>query len=311
MLDPHRLKTFLAVAAGLSFREAAQTLNLSPSTVSGHIRELEEELGVALFDRTSRRVLLTEEGLGLAPRARRLLDLEADTRRLFAGHDAPPLELAVRLSESLGIYRLQGLLRAFRAEHPRVRLVLAVRSRHGLARDLRHGVTDLALILGQPLASGGLEQEVLGHEPLAVIAAPDSPLAGLDSAGANDLAGHPLVVTRHLWSARPLLERALARDGVYPGPVVECDSVEIVKRCVMAGMGVSLAPVCTVEREAEQGLLAAPAWRDEPLSAPVLLVRDPGRRPSPSARDFARLARQAFAGRSEKARPGSGPPDLG
>lgn len=295
MLDPHRLKTFLAVAAGLSFREAAQTLNLSPSTVSGHIRELEEELGEALFDRTSRRVLLTEHGQRLAPHARRLLDLEADARRLFAGPDHPAQELAVRLSETLGVYRLQGLLRAFRAENPTVRLALFVRSRNSLAADLRHGVTDLALILGQPLACGGLEQEALGHEPMTVITAPDRPLARLESAGAADLVGHPLVATRHLWSVRPLLERALALERVYAGPVVECESVEIVKRCVMAGMGVSLVPRLAVEREAAEGTLAALPWRDDPRGAPVLLVRDPARRLSDPARAFVRLARLAFA----------------
>ena len=87
MPDPRLLKTFLAVAAGLSFRQAAKELHYAPSSVSSQIKALEEELGVPLFDRTGRLVVLTEQGRRLLAHARRLTDLAAATRHIVTGGD--------------------------------------------------------------------------------------------------------------------------------------------------------------------------------------------------------------------------------
>ena len=83
MLDIHLLKTFLAVAAGLSFRKAAAELHCAPSTVTGQIKALEDAAGAALFVRGSRRVELTDQGRRLLSHARRIVDLEGEARRLL------------------------------------------------------------------------------------------------------------------------------------------------------------------------------------------------------------------------------------
>lgn len=294
MLDPHRLRSFLAVAAALSFRKAAQVLHCAPSTVTCQVRSLESDLGVALFERSSRQVRLTAHGLRLAPRARRIVELIEQTARMAAQGDLDDAELAVRISATLGAHCLGWVLPRYRQRHPATRLTLTTHSRNGLPRDLLLGGVDLALLLGEAEAAAGLEAEHLGRERLVVIAPPDSPLAGLPDVGPEQLAGRDLVLTEHVWSLRRHVELALLEAGGRPGSVVDCSSLELVKELVMAGQGVSLVPAFSVRAQARRGELAVLEWRGGGLEAPVLLLRRAEGPLSSSAEDFADLLREFF-----------------
>lgn len=300
-MDLTQLRTFLAVANRLSFRRAAEALHYAPSTVSAQVKALEQELGAALFERLGRRVLLTEAGRRLLPRARRLADLAAEARACLGGENAAPGELCVRISETLGLLCLPAMLARFATEFAGVRLTLLMASGLGLARDLRQGATDLALILGEADLDLGLATEALGRERLAVMAPPDSDLAARGRVGAADLAGRRLVLTPHVWGLRRGLEQAIREAGgagTRAAGVVECGSLELVKRCVAAGLGVGFAPGFALAAETARGELAALDWADGPLAAPVLLARPPDREPSPAARAFMAAARGFFATRA-------------
>ncbi|GFK93256.1 HTH-type transcriptional activator CmpR [Fundidesulfovibrio magnetotacticus] len=293
MLELRLLKTFLAVVSAGSVRGAAEALHLAPSTVTAQLKGLEDSLGAPLFDRVGRGVLLAEQGRRLLAHARRLVDLEAEARRALSARDDEAGELALRVSESLGAWRLPGVLRRFRERFPQTRLRVDKTSRQGLARDLAHGVTDVALLLGEPFTGPSLAVEVLGREPLTVILPPGSPLDG-GVARPEDLAGMPLFLTRYVWSARRLIEEALSRAHVRPEAVVECSSVEIVKRCVASGLGASVCPLFAVRAEAARGELSLAGFSGGPLWASVLLVRHEGRWLSPAAGAFLEAARECF-----------------
>lgn len=295
MLEVRLLKTFLTVAATGSFRGAAESLHLAPSTVTAQMKTLEDQLGGPVFDRVGRGVLLTESGQRLLRHARRLVDLEAEARRDFAVGGQGGGELTVRISESLGILCLSWVLPRFRERFPETRLTLNTASRHDLAHDLRHGATDLALLLGEPFIASSLDVEILGRKRLAVIAPPGSPLAGRGRVRPADLDGMPLFLTRYVWSVRRLIEEALLEARVNMGGLVECSSVEIVKRGVMSGLGVSVVPVFTVSAEAALGNLEVLDWEGGELSAPVILARHGGRWLSPAAAGFMETVREFFA----------------
>jgi DNA-binding transcriptional LysR family regulator len=288
------LRTFLAVAAELSFRKAAKALHAAPSTVTSRIKALEEELGVRLFARQSRSVVLTEEGRRLVGHAARLTELAGRTRQVASGREQAP-EVRLRVSETLGVLCLPAVLREIRRRFPTVRLQATSFSREGTVHDLRRGAVDAALLLGEPFSGPGLSVEILRREPLAVYTAPDGPLADRESVGPGDLEGAPLVLTRHVWSARAALGRGLAGEGAASPGDVECTSAEIVKRCVLAGLGVSAAPWPFVAGEAQQGLLRVLPWSGEPLEAAVLLVRDRTRTPSAAAQALLQAVREYYA----------------
>ncbi len=297
MLDLTLVNTFMTVAAENSFRKAAEILHCSPSTVTARIKSLEEELGVALFSRAGRDAALTEQGLRLLQQAPRLLAMEASLKAALRDESAPPQEVSMRLSQSLGVFCLPLILPAFLDAFPDARLTASTVSPHGLVHDLRRGVFDLACILAEPFAASGLSVEILGQAEILLIAPPDSPLAGLERAGPKDLAGVPLFLTPRIWSARRFVESALLEARTEARTVVECASVEMVKRCVMAGLGVSFAPRCAVRQEAREGKLALLGWEPGPLAAPVLLISDKDRPMAPAAHGMRELLREFF-GRS-------------
>jgi len=299
MLDIHLLKTFLAVAAGNSFRKAAESLHYAPSTVTAQIKTLEAELGTPVFDRVGRSILITEFGQRLLHHARRLVDLEAETRRLLSQGSEGAGELSVRVSESLGILCLPWMLARFREQFPDTRLTLGRASRQELAHDLKQRGTDVALLIGELFAAPHLSVEILGKERLAVIAPPHSELSGRQAVRPVDLKGMTLFLTRYVWSARTLIEEALLEAGVSLSGLVECTSVGIVKRCVMEGLGLSVVPEFIVEEEVRQGRLAMLEWAGGPLLAPVSLVRHDERWLSPAAQAFMDAAREFFAARSK------------
>uniref|UniRef100_I2Q465 Transcriptional regulator n=1 Tax=Desulfovibrio sp. U5L TaxID=596152 RepID=I2Q465_9BACT len=300
MLDPWQLRTFLAAAAGPSFRQAAEDLAMAPSTVTTQIRSLEETLGVRLFERAGAGTVLTEHGRRLVGHARRLLDLEAEIRLGLGGEDDACPELAVRLSESLGLDLVPAVLPRFRDRFPHTRLLLATHSRQGLARDLCQGAVDLGLVLGEPFAAEGILVTEIHREELVVIAPPGSDLAGREAARPEDLAGRELFVTPHIWSARRRVENALAMAGAGPAALTECTSLAIVIRCVAAGQGLALAPRLAVRREREAGLLAVLPWAGGPLDAPVMLVRQAGRPLTRAGAAFVEAVRDVLAQEGRK-----------
>ncbi|KHK01620.1 LysR family transcriptional regulator [Desulfovibrio sp. TomC] len=294
MLDPWQLHTFLTAAAAGSLRQAARELALSPSAVTARIKALEQTVGVALFHRTGNRVTVTEHGRRLSGYARRLLDLEAEARQKLAGDDDEATSLSVRLSESLGLAVLPVLLPRFRRRFPCLRLTLATRSDQGLVRDLRQGVVDCGIVLGQPYVAEGVTATVIHRERLVVVAAPHDPLAGRGRVIPADLHGRELLVTRHVWSARERVEQALLRAGAIPAAVTSCTSLEMLLRCVVAGHGLALAPELAVADRVRAGQLASLAWDDGSLDAAVTVMTLTGRRPSTAQTVFLHLLRQSL-----------------
>lgn len=295
MLDPWQLRTFLAAVAAASFRRAAQELALSPSTVTAQIKALEETLGVKLFARSGNRATVTEHGRRLAGYARRLLDLEAETRQRMADGGEERPALSIRLSESLGSTLVPAILPAFRRRFPDVRLTLATHSRQGLVRDLRQGVVDCGVVLGEPYVAQGVVLTVIHREPIVAVVAPGDALAGRGRVGPAELAGRELLVTRHVWSNRERLHRALDRAGATPAAVTESTSLEILLRCAAAGHGLALAPRLAVAAMARAGLLAVLDWDDTPLSAAVAVLRLAGRQPGAAERSFLECIGQELA----------------
>jgi DNA-binding transcriptional LysR family regulator len=307
MLDPWQLKAFLAAASAGSLRRAAEELSLSPSAVTARIKALEAAVGVALFVRSGNRASLTEHGRRLIGYARRLLDLEAEARQRLAGDGQDGLELSVRLSESLGLALLPRALPAFRARHPRLRLLLSTRSEGGLARALRQGVADCGIILGQPYAAEGIAATVIHREPLVVIAPPGGrPGHGpsrRSSLGPGDFHGRNLFITRHVWGQRERLEQALSRAGAVPASVTECGSLAIIAGCVARGHGLALAPRLAVAALAARGELAVADWVDGGLEAAVTVMRLAGRDPGPAEAAFLDCLGTALAEASQEAAP--------
>ncbi|MEV6198265.1 LysR substrate-binding domain-containing protein [Streptomyces sp. NPDC051920] len=192
-LDTRRLRSFIAVAEELNFTRAARRLFIAQQALSQQVRQLEEELGVKLLERTTRRVTLTDAGESFLVDARRLVaDAESavDRARLRAAGKTAVLRLGFTPA---GIRPgTRRILAAFEARHPEVEVLLREMSWEDPSAGLAGGSAEAAIIQ-QPCGVPGLRQVAVCEVEPRLVMSPGNPLAGRSSVDANDLAGVPAV----------------------------------------------------------------------------------------------------------------------
>jgi len=306
-LELRQVETFRAVAEELSFSRAAAKLGYVQSSVSAQVAALEQDLGAPLFDRLGRRIALTEAGKVMLSHSRGLLALAEETRVAVADAGVVSGEvagsLAVSAPETLLTYRLPSLLALFHERHSKVRLSVrpsAVgRLVGGARRAVEEGAVDVAFVLdessGDRPSPAGLEIEDLVEEGIVVISPAAHALASAPRVVPADLAGETLLLPEAPESGcayRGQFERHLGADGVVPEKM-EFQSIEAVKRCVAAGMGVSVLPNVAVGGELRSGELSALAW-DGSFDVRTRMAWHGERWQSPALRAFLETAREVF-----------------
>jgi DNA-binding transcriptional LysR family regulator len=243
MLDVRRLRVLCEVARAGSLAGAAEALSYSPSAVSQQIATLEREVGMALVERRSRGIILTEAGRTLVEHA------EAVFARLEAAEEA----LAEIAGGRGGLLRMAAFptvagtvlpkaAAAFRAAYPGVRLKV---TEEGPARSvtlLRDGRLDLALTLDLPVTERGVEVFHLFDDPVQLAVPAEHPLAAADQARLEDLADETWVDVPPSNSHSNLLVRACARAGFTPNVAFESDDYEVIRELVATGVGIALLP---------------------------------------------------------------------
>jgi DNA-binding transcriptional LysR family regulator len=298
------LAAFREVARQASFSQAAARLGYVQSTISAQIQSLERDLGAPLFDRLGRSVSLTDAGRALLPHAERMLELatsaEAAVSRAMAQDGDLIGSISVSAPESLLTYRLPAVLSLFRSRAPDVRIDLKPtpigRFRGATRRGVASGLVDVAFVLDTPLRISGFSTEQLVAEDISVVAAPGHRLAALKHAGPDDLDGEVVLFPEAPDSGcayRGQFERQLADRHVTPRDALEFASIETVKQCVVAGMGVAALPSVAVEADVAAGNLVRLAWRAQ-FEVHTQLVWSERRSLTPAMAAFIETARQTF-----------------
>ena len=316
-MELRELAAFREVARQSSFSRAAARLGYVQSTVSAQVQALEQDLGLRLIDRLGRSIALTAAGQELLPRAERLLELadEARSAAKEAVNAGTALSGTVALSapETLLTYRLPAVLTAFRANHPAVAVELKPtpigRFRGETRRSIAAGSTDLAFVLDATIDVPGFAAEVLSVEPISVIAPAGHPLA--DPRGQTEAKGPKKaarrVEPRDLSNDAVLLPEAPDSGCAYRGQferhlsdahvsverAIEFASIETVKQCVIAGMGVSVLPDVAVAPEVAAGRLVRLRWA-APFDVSTQMVWNARRSISPAQAAFMTTAREVL-----------------
>lgn len=277
-MELRHIRYFVAVAEELHFRRAAERLNVSQPPLSQQIRQLEEELGVALFHRNRRNVSLTPAGRRFLPRARRILS-EVDTAILLTKRGSAQAFTVGFVSSATSL--MAPILRNFRSAHPEIDLRLVEGSTSQQGDMLRTGEIDVGF-LRPPVPGRGINTEILMREKLALILANDHPLAGRSELKLADMARERFVLF-----PRPL------GPGLFDSIIVACrkagfspeidqigESMLTILGLVAAGQGVSLVPA-SLSREAsgvvfhqpsdlEEETVLAAAYSIERLGSPFI-----------------------------------------
>jgi DNA-binding transcriptional LysR family regulator len=292
-IELRHLRYFAVVAEELHFGRAAGRLALSPPSLSIQIKQLEEIVGARLFDRHSRRVLLTDAGRVLAEATARLFrDVEAAmaaTRQADAGHSG---ELRVGFGPTLMLSTLAQVVRAYRSRYPGVHIDLRELPTTEQIAALLRGELDIGLVRGAE-ADPRLHVEPFAREPLLIAVYRDHRLARAARVPVSSLAHEPWVLFPR--AIAPLLYDQVVRlcreSGFTPDVVQESREVYTTVGLVGAGVGVTIVPA-TVQRMSWKDVVYKPIPR---AAVQLSIVRASGV-VRPVVETFLTVARKAARG---------------
>jgi LysR family transcriptional regulator, transcription activator of glutamate synthase operon len=298
-MDLRQLRYLVALAEEGSFTRAAESVHIAQPAVSQQIRRLEEELGIALVERTTRRVALTDAGELLVVRARRILaELEAAETELqslsgmYAGH------VTIGAMHTMGPVDLSLALALFSERHPNVHFTVREQSSEEMAEMLRVDELDLAFLsVTERIESRGLGLHQLVSEELVVLLPRSHRLGKRKQVRMAELADEPFISFRAGARLRELLFAAGRQAHFEPRVTLESNESQRVRRLVSRGLGVAILPRSDAE---VPGADVAVAKLSEPtLRRDITLAWREGRRHAPAAAEFLDLARQTFSEQAE------------
>jgi DNA-binding transcriptional LysR family regulator len=260
-----QLITFKTAAENLNFTQTARVLNFAQSSVTAQIKSLEAEIGKPLFERLGKRLILTEAGLQFKQYAEQMIRLSEEAIIAANGEEEQTGTLTIGAQESQCTYRLPPILKEFKTNFPNVKLVFKPANSDEMARkQLNDGLLDVAFIMDVRKSEGSLRIEPLIMEELKLVA---SPTHSRTVFSPIDLKDETLLLTESGCSYRNIFEDSFHLAGVYPLDIIEFGSIEAIKQCVMAGLGIALLPQLVVEKDIYEGKMKELSW--QPSMSPI------------------------------------------
>jgi DNA-binding transcriptional LysR family regulator len=293
-MEVRQLQIFRILAEELNFTRTAEKVHTVQSNVTAQIQALEEELGVPLFDRLGRRVTLTDAGRRFQPFAERALTAMEQGQRVIQTGAEPSGPLRVGSPESILTYRLPPILRTFRQRFPHVELSFRPHLNDSLVTELETGKLDVVICMCDAVSNAALISAPLQAEEILLIGHASHPLTRKASVQPSDLAGQTLLLTESGCGYRNKLDRILTLQNVRPGNITEFSSVEALKQCVAAAMGVGLLPGIVVARELRQRQFKVVRWTGPPLNIRTHILWHKDKWVSPAMAAFRDLVRSTL-----------------
>lgn len=293
-MDLRQLRYLVALADERHFTRAAARAHIAQPALSQQIRRLEDELGVALVERTTRQVSITDAGELLVTRARRIMtEVDAAHAELEALKGVETGRVSVGTMHTMGPVDLSIVLAIFHERHPGVELTIREESSEELAQMIREDELDVAFLsVTERVESHDLALHQLLEEELVVLLPPQHRLAGRRSVRMADLREEEFISYRPGARLRELLFSAGRQAGFEPRVKLELNESQRIRRLVSRGMGVAILP-----RSDAVGIgaeIVHVALRDPPLSRDITLAWRQERRHLPAVNEFLDLARATF-----------------
>lgn len=249
-----QLDTFLEVARDLSISQAAEKMHVTQPAVSMQMRQLEDAVGVPLYEQMGRKIRLTEAGedfqqyaIAAIAQLKQMEDAMAQRRGLKKGR----VELAI---VSTAKYFVPMLLVKFRKRFPDIDVALHIHNRENIVKLLNRNEIDL-IVMGRAPDNLDCAATAFATNPMGVISAPEHPLSRRRSAPLAILNDQEFVVRESGSGTRQAMERLFAEHQIQAKIVMEMPSNETIKQAVMAGMGLSFLSLRTIRHELASGHL--------------------------------------------------------
>jgi DNA-binding transcriptional LysR family regulator len=250
MIDIAELLTFIKVAETSSFSEAGSQLFLTQPAISKRIAALESNLGVRLFDRIGRQVQLTEAGIRLLPKARKMAeDLQDIKRSMTLQMQDVSGELRLSTSHHVGLRRLPKSLKRFQEDFPSAHLEIEFTQSEEAYQDVLKGRAELGIITLSNKENPLIESLPIWSDPLTCVVSKDHPLALSKKLSLIELAQHACVLPNKNTFTRQIAEQVFGKQGLKPKVRMNTNNLETLAMLVGIGWGWSLLPSTLVDEK--------------------------------------------------------------
>ena len=255
-MEFRNMKTFLKVSDLQSFTKAAEELGYSQSTVTVQIKQLEEELGVLLFERIGKNVKMTEHGRVFRSQAREIVHAVEQLRSTMGETEQIRGSLRVGTVDSLCTKRMPYILQEFRKHCPLVETVVRTGTNETLYDMVQKNEVDLIYFLDRRQFRDEWVKVMEQEEPAHFVAASGHPLTNEGFVTLTELLAEPLLLTERGMSYRRSLEIAVAMEELELRPVLELANTDVLVNLVIHNAGVAYFPDFITEEHVEAGELA-------------------------------------------------------
>lgn len=289
-----QLRILKAVAYEGSFRKAADSLYISQPAVSLQIHNLEKQLNILIFDRGTKKVILTEEGEMLLRYSNRILSLCDETCRALEDlHNLQGGTLIIGASQTTGTYLMPRLIGLFRQKYPQVSVQLQVHSTRRIAWSVANGHVNLAIIGGEiPLELKSILQVTsYAEDELALILPKSHPFSALNTIQKEDLYRLRFIALDRQSTIRKVIDKILIQNGIDSSRFkieMELNSVEAIKNAVQSGLGASFVSVSAIAKELELGVLQWVRIEDITIKRNLSIVVNPKKYRSKASEVFSK-----------------------
>ena len=280
-----QLQVFESVARHLNYTRAAEELHLTQPAVSMQVRQLEQSVGIPLFEQIGRKIYRTKAGeimLGHALTIQEHLALAKREMDELKGIDSGQLSIGVVSTIN---YFAARLLAAFSRQHPKVDIRLDVTNRETMLRKLESNEPDLVL-MGQPPKNLDVNAADFMDNPLLLVAAPDHPMAKSRNIPLESLTSETFVLREPGSGTRLAMERFFLEYKFQPKSTVEMGGNEVIKQAIEVGLGLSVLSAHTVELELSANRLITLDVVGMPIIRRWYIAHRTGKRLTPTAESF-------------------------
>ncbi len=291
-MELREIRSFCTAAKLRSVSKAADQLGIGQPTVTTHIKKLEEEFGVALFDRVRRPIQLTSAGSALAELALPLIEgIDNLVAQTTHAEESGPVRVAA--TADIIPHVLLPAVKAFLVSHPHVHLRIHSETRREVLQMVADGQVDIGIIPGAERGADFDFEGLFGYERV-LITPLDHPLTRESMRSLEQIAQWPLILMRRGTYTRTILEEEFRRKGLAYEIIVELDSMDMIKRYVALGMGVSVGPRLAIDPEdvGKLGIISLAHLLPVEQAGIVTLRR---KAVSTPAQSFIAVAREAIA----------------
>ncbi|MGB7605331.1 MAG: LysR family transcriptional regulator [Lutisporaceae bacterium] len=294
------LKLFNILAAELSFSKTASLLYISQPAVSIQIKNLENELGFKLFDRTGRQLQLTENGKILYRYTKKIFELvdKADTELTSQASNLKGM-VEVGASNTPGTYVLPKILSEYSEAYPEVVSNLHIGNTHDVEKMVLENKVDFAIKGGDVIYNSKLYVEWIAEDEVVFITSPNSFLAKQKYVKLSELECAKFIVHEKNSQLYNLVEDILGELNLLNNITMTVGHIDAIKQAVKLEIGIAALPLPAVKDDLKAGILSQFKIKDKSWVYPYYLIYNKGRHRSPAARRLMELVRERMKGKCE------------